>query len=259
MTNNDFSTIDLEERINFIKSVELPAGEGANNLRLQRMTLANDDPDALVAGSGVLSFLNGLTKQQKQDVLDSVMLAQLGANAKYPDQSTQRDEWFEHYSLILSKCGWTTTGESLRRVTNLQQEFTMDQVALEIIATVVGANGKPIVDMMLAVFAALKETPPALGLFEQQANNESSGNFQILPCIATDDGEVIMIKSCVQFNSTEKVKKILFWTWKENTVELYAAANSTTLNQRLYSQIREQVQKTLAGHASRFIEDINLG
>ena len=261
MDINNYNNMTGVERASWISSLELPVMDAGRNVSFQRMTtdVEDEDPSAKVAGSSVLSFVAGLTGQQKEDVQDSILLAQLVANYEYPDQNANRKAWFLRYNEILSYCGWTTTGDSMKQVGNVNQEFTMDQAALGIISAAVGAAGKPILDIVLTAFDGLINAPAALHLFEASSKNENSGSFQVLPCIATDDGEVMMIRSCLQFTSKETVKKILFWKWSSSSVSLFAAANSVTLNQRVFNEVRAAVIEKIGRSAIDKISNINLG
>lgn len=267
MDIKDFSD---EACVEFIKSLEIPVVEPAILTRSLMLTARSgmniDSPaknvdstqdSAFVAGNSVVSFVGGLEPQLKQDVMDSVLCAQLAADKQFPNKDTHRVERYNLYNQILSRCGWTTTNESMHKVTGLKQKFTMDQIALEIIASVVGPN-KAVLEIVAMVFGALAKSPKALSLFENQAKGVDAGNFQILPCIATSDGEVIMIKTCMQFSSTKRVTKVLFWEWSNTDVSLYTAASNTTLNRRQYGVVRNTIMDKLGTSGKNFIENIDI-
>ncbi|MGO2204307.1 hypothetical protein [Pseudomonas helleri] len=269
---NDMDIKDFSDEacVEFIKSLEIPAVEPAILTRSLMLTarsgmdingpaknVDSTQDSAFVAGNSVVSFVGGLEPQLKQDVMDSVLFAQLAADKQFPNKDTQRVERYNLYNQILSRCGWTTTNESMHKVTGLKQKFTMDQIALEIIASVVGPN-KAVLEIVAMVFGALAKNPKALSLFENQAKGKDAGNFQILPCIATSDGEVIMIKTCMQFSSSKHVTKVLFWEWSSTDVSLYTAASNTTLNRRQYGVVRNTIMEKLGTSGENFIENIDI-
>lgn len=261
--NSSVNGVDDVERLGFVSSLELPVVAPSliprfKTLRASALKAVEAEGDsALVTGNSVVSFVGDLSEQLKQDVQDGVLFAQLAVDKKFPNKDTHRVERFNYYNEILSKCGWTTTGESMHKVTGLKQKFTMDQVALEIIASVVGPN-KVLLEVVAQVFNALKDTPKALSLFENETKGVNSGNFQILPCIATRDGGVLMIKTCLQFTSSTRVTKVLFWEWSHTNVDLYAAASNTSLNQRQYAVVRQTIINKLEASGKHFIENIEL-
>lgn len=247
--NSSVNGVDDVERLGFVSSLELPVVAPSLIPRFKTLRAS--------ALKAVVSFVGDLSEQLKQDVQDGVLFAQLAVDKKFPNKDTHRVERFNYYNEILSKCGWTTTGESMHKVTGLKQKFTMDQVALEIIASVVGPN-KVLLEVVAQVFNALKDTPKALSLFENETKGVNSGNFQILPCIATRDGGVLMIKTCLQFTSSTRVTKVLFWEWSHTNVDLYAAASNTSLNQRQYAVVRQTIINKLEASGKHFIENIEL-
>ena len=268
VNNMDFKKLSVDDRIDFIADLDVPVVNPSMSLRslplkMQPLTMQPLNADkgnlesAVVIGNNVLSFVAGLDPQLKQDVKDSVLLAQLAAAKKYPNKDTHHVERYHLFSDVMTACGWTTTNDSIHKVTDLQQKFTMDQVALEIIASVVGPN-KAILEIVGIVFGALAKTPKALSLFENAAKGIDSGNFQILPCFPTVDDEVIMIKTGMQFSSAKRVSKVLFWEWSSNEVNLYAAASSVTLNRKLYAGLRDKVAEKLGTSAMGKVENIDI-
>lgn len=259
MTGADLSN---EERIAAIKSMELSDVPSSTQSRIQslRSTAGTDQSEkgesALVTGNSVLSFVGGLTPQQKQDVQDCVLFAQLATDKAFPDKK-RRQERFDFYSDVLTLCGWGATNDSMKEITGLKQKFTMDQVALEIISSVIGVN-KALLDIVAVVFKALQKNPKALTLFENEASGTESADFQILPCIGTADGEVIMIKSAFHLTSPKRITKVLFWEWSSDSIHLYAGANNTTLNQKVYAGVRQSVSEKLAFTTKKRIEKIEI-
>lgn len=261
----EMSSVDLsdEARIAAIESLELSDVTSSSQWRIQSLRSTVDTPQsgssesALVTGNNVVSFVGGLTPQQKQDVQDCVLFAQMATDKAFPDKKRYRQERFDFYTDVLTLCGWVATNNSFKEVAGLKQKFTMDQVALDIIASVVGVN-KALLDIVAVVFKALQKNPKALALFENEASGNESADFQILPCIGTVDGEVIMIKSAFHLTSPKRITKVLFWEWSSNSVHLYAGANNTTLNQKVYAGVRQSISDKLAFTTKKRIEKIEI-
>ena len=260
MTGTELSN---EARIAAIENLELNDATSSTQWRIQPSRSTADihgsgtDQSALVTGNSVLSFVGGLTPQQKQDVQDCVLFAQMATDKAFPDKKLYRQERFDFHSDVMALCGWGTTNESMKKITGMKQKFTMDQVALDIISSVIGVN-KVLLDIVTVVFKALQKNPKALALFENEAGGNESGDFQILPCIGTADGEVLMIKSSFHFTSPKRVTKVLFWEWSHNSVDLYAGASNTTLNQKVYAGVRQTISEKLAFTTKKRIEKIEI-
>lgn len=62
-----------------------------------------------VSDGSLVSFVSSLTGEQKQDVLDSSLLAQLAANKKY-DRESDTDKWYKEYTNVMQMLGWVMQG-----------------------------------------------------------------------------------------------------------------------------------------------------
>src|SRR5947209_6825811 len=59
---------------------------------------------AMIVDKNLISFVGDLTSENKADVLESTLLAQLGANGKVPDENDVMG-WYKAYIEILTKIG----------------------------------------------------------------------------------------------------------------------------------------------------------
>lgn len=244
------------ETLDFIAGLSLPDG-GAPLLQTPAVPITDsvDTDSASIAGHSVVSFVSGLSQQNREDVLNSTLLMQLAASKAF-DKAQQREEWFRFYTEGLGKLGWTVSNSSIERYVPKRDTFTMDQVALDIIeATVGGAGFEPV---MKKTFAALKKQPQALALFERHSDHGWLGMFQILPCSQTAEGNVSMLLNCMQFIHNALRYKILFFTYRQHEVQVYRSAQLAVLNAGVYSQVREAVLDKLGGNAGQFVARLAL-
>lgn len=63
---------------------------------------------AYVSGSGLVPFSNSLLAQEKSDVLDSILYAELTAN-QYYDRLSRYVDWYNLYISVLQSIGWDIT------------------------------------------------------------------------------------------------------------------------------------------------------
>jgi hypothetical protein len=71
-------------------------------------------PSAYVAAASVVSFADGVTGQQKEDLLNSTLLAQLAANHRF-DREKDTLNWYEAYRTVLRGVGWRSEATSAIR------------------------------------------------------------------------------------------------------------------------------------------------
>src|SRR5580765_164568 len=63
----------------------------------------------MIVDRSLISFVSEVSVDNRADVLESTLLAQLGAKNKVPDE-TDVIGWYEAYIDILTKLGWTVEG-----------------------------------------------------------------------------------------------------------------------------------------------------
>lgn len=232
------------------RTVIAPAGEPSPGAA----TPASGD-SAVVAGHSVMCFVSGLSEQNRKDVLDSTLLMQLQASARF-DQATQRKEWFKEYTSGLKSVGWDISSEVFESYAPKQQSFTLEGIALELLGETTGnSTFAPIVKKSLA---ALRTHENTLRVLESSADNGTGGMFQILPCMQSPTGEVSMLMDCIGFKTNHMNYKVLFFSYRRSEVEIYRSAQHAVLNTEAYGRVRNDVIAKLANHGKRFIADLKL-
>lgn len=231
-----------------ISSQALPSAQPGQAHAANNTTPTGDS--ASVAGRSVVSFVSGLSQQNREDVLNSTLYMQVKANSRF-DKAAQREQWFKYYTDGLGTLGWTFSGSALEAYEPSQQSFTLDEVSLEIIEAVAG--GAAFSPTMKKTFEALKRQPKALELFESQNAKSNMGMFQILPCVQSADGSVAMLLNCMQFSTNHVNCKVLFYTYKRTTVQIYRSAQVAVLNNTVYDRVRKDVLDELDKNARNFV------
>jgi hypothetical protein len=106
-----------EQAAGFVGSLTL---EALGSERLWRSgssaALADSGPrphSAYVAAASVVSFADGVTGQQKEDLLNSTLLEQLAANHRF-DREKDTLNWYEAYRTVLRGVGWRSETGSAR-------------------------------------------------------------------------------------------------------------------------------------------------
>ncbi|WP_241898510.1 hypothetical protein, partial [Pseudomonas syringae] len=170
---------------------------------------------AVVAG-GLIAFAEGVSRMNKNDVLDSFLFATLAANKAFKAE-TQVDQWYDKFNEVLSNLGWLPTNWKDSRYSAAQQRFTMDEVGLEILGSVIAAAALPgpasllMLEVAADAVAALSVKKEPLRLFESQTKTHRGGSFRIASCIESADGYVVLSMAAVSFQADSEVTNVLFW------------------------------------------------
>jgi hypothetical protein len=217
---------------------------------------------AVVSGS-LVAFAQGVSRQNKDDVMDSLLFATLAASYKYK-QEKESEDWYQLFHKVLATLGWVATKWNYSRYHTNQQRFTMDKVGLEVVKSAIAAAALPgpaslaMLKVAQDAITSLSAKEGPLGLFERQTKMHRGGNFRIASCNESEDGSVNIAMGAVAFQSALSVTNVLFWEWNNTDVDTYRGENFMTLNSGLYSGHRELVRKKLADKAKSAIEEFEI-
>ncbi len=213
---------------------------------------------AKVDVGSLLSFVDGVGEQQKEDVLYSVQLAQRAASGAC-DRFTQTRAWYQKYVEVLENLGWTTEQFAFTSFDQSEGEFRMDQAALKIITAIATQNQLAVLQQSIAALSSLTEEDGAIRMFDFHASTGDSGNFQLGSVQSSDNGALSMALGAFYFRSTDERKRFLFFKWGARQVNFWTAAQRMTLNTDFYARRRKDVIAKLESDASQFIVDLKLG
>jgi hypothetical protein len=270
---NDFSgqLLNLEERLEYIDACELPespilsADTVDAPLRSMRLLSAVDEKNegAAVVANNIIAFVAGISKQNKEDIKNSVLFATLVANHLFPDASGP--QWYQKFNEVLFKVGcWVPVRREYSKFSTTEQHFTMDQVGLKILASAVAAAMVPgptsllLLGVAQQALQALQESDKPLRLFEGKSPNKNGANFSFGACIESEDGEVMMTMAAVDFSASLKVRNVLFWDWSNTSVDIFQAESHLVFNQGLYAVTRERVLQKLGNNVKQAIEEYDI-
>lgn len=223
----------------------------------------NDPAQAAVIGSNLLAFAEGISRQNKEDVMDSFLFATLVANKAF-NPETQSQQWYAQFNNVLNKLGWFSTNWSYSRYRSTHQRFSMEQAGLEILGSAIAAAALPgpasVAMLKVAADAvqALKAQDKPLHLFERQSKTHRGANFRIGACTESTDGTVNLAMGAVNFSADSAVTHVLFWEWNSTQVETFRGEDMLVLNTRAYAKLRTQVQERLSKSAASAIEEFEI-
>ena len=163
-----------------------------------------------------MSFTENLSGQNKEDVLNSTLLAQLAANKKY-DRKSQHDEWYMFYMKVLENVGLAMHG--LRRVSNListsksrarlKFQKWLSSCSCHWLEKTIPTYMKSLVKKTLA---ALQKSSSYHHVVWLNSSSAKSGNFQIVPCTLDKSEQVTVGFIGCYFEASNVNYRFLFFT-----------------------------------------------
>lgn len=223
--------------------------QGARSADGQRLRLDEASRAAVVGGS-IVSFDEGLSLQDREDIYLSNLYAQLATRSAYKDGLV--GNWFDYYKNKLRYLGW----DSARPVSAGQagQGLMADSVSQQI-ARSFGAGYSRQASQAIAT---LGRSPAALELFERTSLQRNTGFFQVIPCAAKSRGKVEIALYHKQFRTRRTVSGFLFWPMEEvveSSVEEMAVVTFSTLH---YATFRQKVAAAVIAETTRHLHELEI-
>jgi hypothetical protein len=217
----------------------------------------SDNLKAAVDAGSLLSFVDGLTPEERDDVLYSVQLAHRNATHEF-DRFSQTQSWYKRYIEVLQLLGWVAENLAFTNYDQSEGELRMDKAALALITAIATQNQLAVLKEAVSALEKLAEGDDTIRLFDFHTSTDAGGNFQIGAVQKASNGTLSMALGSFYFRSHDARRKFLFFGWGKNEVEFWTAAQKMTLNTALYAQGRDAVRQKLEKTFPSFIAELQI-
>ena len=218
--------------------------------------IPKDLQSAVNVGS-LLSFVEGVSPQEKDDVLYSVQIAHRGASGAY-DRFERAESWYRKYIEILENLGWACEQMAFTYYDQSGGELRLDRAALAIITAIATQNQLAVLMQAVSALEAMAEEDGAIRLFDFHTSSEMNGNFQIGAVQRGQNGALSLAIGAFYFKGLDTRRRYLFLSCGGQNMSLWTAAQKMTLNSDFYAQHREIVRRKLADSANDFIAGLDI-
>lgn len=247
--NTTLSTDAIKAKL---KALKIPGGGKKVDTSSRLNTKKDTEDDGYVVAGSLTSFVAGLSDQNKDDVINSTLLAQLAADTEY-NKETETLEWYGSYNGWLQTLGWNIPSFIFEEVDFEESTFIMDAEIVKIVANIDQAAA----DITEAVINSLENDEDALELFSSSSMPEEQASFQICPCEEVD-GVVVMVSSAFVLKVTTNTTKFLWWEWTTSESTLEEEAVKTELSSAVYDIVRDDVIEALGDNATSKVQALDL-
>jgi hypothetical protein len=250
----------LEQRLEFIDS--LPALPVSTHMTPSPRSLISapphdiNKPTASVMPDTIDAFLPGVSKQIIDDVNLCKLVMQNAATYYYPEDG-QLVEWYKYYTGGLHKLGWAVQTKEMNEVTIKKTGLTMDQIALEIAAGLIGTDAATVLASVAkkAVDAVAKD-PGAVQIFDRNKKLGTQAKFDIAPVWVDKNGQPNMILNCIFLDARESTRGILFWKSTSQSTTIKTGAFRTYLDTNTFSDLRNDLYEKYTATGKKYIKDL---
>ncbi|MFY0729097.1 hypothetical protein [Pseudomonas sp. NFX15] len=240
----------IEESNAFI--AQLPQPRSFTGFSAAELPIDKDELNAAIMGTGIAGFDESMSKRSKRIVKNTYMYADLVALLKFP-AANQKEQRYNEFMRLMKLAGWFAFSQPYNRYQASSHKLTMDNIALGIIHTAIGAavsKGAAALGVLSkvadATMDALKNEPEALKLFERNSKKAEGGNFCMASALEGADGDITLAIGAVQYFAKALPTKVLFVEWSTSSVEIYNGSATMHMDEEDYEMVEPLILKALA-------------
>ena len=251
------SEFHMMELMDFVNNMPLADPKPYFNVSIAVDGTTDNKEQGFVDSGSLISFTDKVKGQQKDDVLNSALFAQLAAEYKY-DRETQTDDWYKYYAYVLENIGYVMQDFQFQEYQAGGGKFTMDKVVLDILAAIATDSEVAVAQKVLNALKNMAGSDGRIVLFEHSTYKDQAGSFQIIPCNQDDSGQVVMGLVGFHFTARKSSTRFLFFEWDSESIDIYQSAQVVTLNLDVFSAVRSSIVTRLGDKAKTFVMNIPL-
>lgn len=255
----------LHNALSFVREARLPSDDDLGSL-LDKLKCAPDashkgllfkdnQSSAQVNAGSLASFTQNLSGDNKADVQNSTLFAQLASDYAF-DRYAQPMDWYKEYTKVLGIVGWNQPAFAFDTYTSGGTTVKLDEAVLGILAAIATGDELAMVKATMEGLRVLGDDTKQMLIWDAKSNNGSNGNFQIFPVDALPNGDVVMVLDGMQFNASSSHGRFLWWTWESNSIKIQRAATKFVLNEVVYAKVRQAIIDKLGDRAVQLVAEI---
>jgi hypothetical protein len=247
--------------INFITDLQVQAPLEKFEVSLTRSgepvdIIEEGKEQSFLADKSVVSFVSEVKEQNRKDVLNSTLLAQMAANKKFPDQENII-EWYGAFIDTLSKIGWNIQSAEMSTFEDTKSVFEIEEAIVDILAGAFGGGYVAAITKTLESIKKMSNEDHKIIAFEKNTHTFSKGCFQIALATEANDAVTLQLGTFL-LTTSKKIKQILFFTSKKDKTTLQYSSRIGTLNAEVYSTVRDAIVKKLGENINTYIAEIEI-
>ncbi|WP_377482001.1 MAG: hypothetical protein P2A85_29585 (plasmid) [Microcoleus anatoxicus] len=195
-------------------------------------------------------FSEGLTVQNKSDVMNSTLLAQLSANQSF-DRFAAPMDWYNYYINLLGNIGWNIPAWSNQTIPETSP-MNWEEAVLRTMASIETGDAMALAKAGMKATQGLESNSKGMKIWSANSSSETNGNFQIMPVMPMN-GTVVAVTSGIHFQST--MSQGAFLSWSMNFA-IQGGCVKAELNEDIYSKVRQQIIDKIGNRAMTNVADI---
>jgi hypothetical protein len=249
----------VRSALQFIEKSELPPEKVDRSELSDRSSgpgsgLETSAQRTVVVGCDIISFVDGVTPERRQALVNSSLLAQLVAKKRVPNPS-RIYEWYDAYFDALGNLGWAVQERGFAVHQQTSENFSAHQAILAVAETLLA--GAPaslaLVKSTLDALRSMDTTSPWVTLFARESQSANSAKFQVSLVNSDEQGPFGVTMMAFGLEATSTITQVLFFKAKQNSATLRQYSGKITIDTDVLDGIRDGIRKKLLGISENYI------
>lgn len=244
-------------RIAYVEALSLPQIDADLVTKGLVVTTQEDNKKSgSITAGNIISFTANLSGQDKEDVNDSILLAQLAASKKYT-RTDKPKEWYDLYFEVLTNVGWIIQGEPFSPYKASGSTVTIEKTVIELLSAIASGQVVLIVKQVLESLKNLHESDRGLVIWDRNTHSNKNGNFQ-LSGANKENSSIALSAANVYFTAKQTDTKFLWFSYSTSDITLDYRNSVLSLNQEIYSTVRNKIKEKLEDRIPAYVQNLEL-
>lgn len=240
---------DTEERSHDIAAIVLPEVWHERPFAGNVGGWSPGDSAQINAGA-LLAFDKSLTRQEEEDVSNSLLFAQLAADAQ-ADRFAEAGAWSKVYQRVLGTVGWNIQQFVFHSPVRATPPVDWGEVVAKAYS---GLSGAAMAARAMKAAAVLAAGSEALTIWESNAAGAVQGNFIVQTCRASN-GTLLGDSVQVMYTLIHEPNGFLSWA---TYYEVATGSTGMALNEDVYKRVRQLIIDKLGERPKYYIAPVPL-
>jgi hypothetical protein len=247
----------------FVQQAQLPVevmrGVRRDGIDPVQAALATAQQQAAVVGSGILGFVEGVTPERRQAIVNSALLAQLVARRQVPD-TTQIDAWYDVYFDVLAHLGWVIQDQGFAEYREATDDFTAHKAILEVATALLGPSptALALVTTTLNALLSMGQDDPWIRIFSRESQTASLARFQIGLVEKGPDDAFRVALMAFALEASSEITQVLFFKARSASVAFRHRSGEVTIDADALDSARDAMRLKLAGITGSYVAALEI-
>ncbi|CAD6543081.1 hypothetical protein LMG27952_03985 [Paraburkholderia hiiakae] len=255
------TNVTIDSARTYLLGVTLPPVDKSHASLLLDDTTPSFDASkdqAVVVGSGVVTFAQGVPPERRLAVTNSLLLAQLVARRAVPDGG-DIDDWYKQYTSVLANIGWLVQTTTTTHTADTANEFETHEAILAVATLLLGpgaVSALSLISTTLNALATMDTSKPWITIFDRETQAVNASSFQVALAETAPDGSFVVSLMAFVIKANAVVTQVLFFKAKHEDVQFSHYASQAQIDTAILDSLEPDLSNRVAQHSKSYISQL---